>query len=103
MVSAVQDSETVVELFCFFALPFMPFLSITALMNAIRESLPPGKKTGQVSCRIYGETGRRTDPGVEDKVEPLLFDAVQKTWRLKSATDIPGIFIRVGICTSACQ
>nr|WP_265930879.1 DsbA family protein [Escherichia coli] len=35
--------------------------------------------------------------GVEDKVEPLLFDAVQKTRRLKSASDIPGIFIRAGV------
>ncbi|MFO6426164.1 hypothetical protein ACLBOM_08385 [Escherichia coli] len=34
--------------------------------------------------------------GVEDKVEPLLFDAVQKTRRLKSAEDIPGIFILCG-------
>ena len=36
--------------------------------------------------------------GVEDKVEPLLFDSVQKTRRLKSAEDIPGIFIRAGVC-----
>ncbi|MFO6428156.1 hypothetical protein ACLBOM_36440 [Escherichia coli] len=35
--------------------------------------------------------------GVEDKVEPLLFDAVQKTRKLKSAEDIPGIFIRAGV------
>ncbi|MFO6428266.1 hypothetical protein ACLBOM_37150 [Escherichia coli] len=41
--------------------------------------------------------------GVEDKVEPLLFDAVQKTRRLKSAEEIPGflsvrVFIRENIC-----
>ena len=35
--------------------------------------------------------------GIEDKVEPLLFDAVQKRRRLESASDIPGIFIRAGV------
>lgn len=30
-------------------------------------------------------------------MELQLFDVVQKTWRLKSAVDILGIFIRVGV------
>lgn len=103
--SAVQDNETVVEFFSFYCPPCYAFSQDYGIDKAIRESLPPGKKLVKYHAGFLGELGEELTRawsvamvlGVEDKVEPLLFDAVQKTRRLKSAEDIPGIFIRAGV------
>lgn len=103
--SAVQDGETVVEFFSFYCPPCYAFSQNYGIDKAIRESLPPGKKLVKYHAGFLGELGEELTRawsvamvlGVEDKVEPLLFDAVQKTRRLKSAEDIPGIFIRAGV------
>lgn len=64
--------------------------------KAIRESLHPGKNWSG-TMPFLGELGEELPLGVEDKVELLLFNAVQKTRRLKSTTVIPRIFIRAGV------
>ncbi|HAW1411676.1 TPA: thioredoxin domain-containing protein [Escherichia coli] len=105
VMSAVQDNETVVEFFSFYCPPCYAFSQDYGIDKAIRESLPPGKKLVKYHAGFLGELGEDLTRawsvamvlGVEDKVEPLLFDAVQKTRRLKSAEDIPGIFIRAGV------
>ncbi|HBA7292984.1 TPA: thioredoxin domain-containing protein [Escherichia coli] len=103
--SAVQDNETVVEFFSFYCPPCYAFSQDYGIDKAIRESLPSGKKMVKYHTGFLGELGEELTRawsvamvlGVEDKVEPLLFDAVQKTRRLRSASDIPGIFIRAGV------
>ncbi|ENS0885405.1 DsbA family protein [Escherichia coli] len=103
--SAVQDNETVVEFFSFYCPPCYAFSQDYGIDKAIRESLPPGKKLVKYHAGFLGDLGEELTRawsvamvlGVEDKVEPLLFDAVQKTRRLKSAEDILGIFIRAGV------
>ncbi|HAW0905883.1 TPA: thioredoxin domain-containing protein [Escherichia coli] len=105
VVSAVQDNETVVEFFSFYCPPCYAFSQSYGIDKAIRESLPPGKKLVKYHTGFLGELGEELTRawsvamvlGVEDKVEPLLFDAVQKTRGLKSVADIPGIFIRAGV------
>lgn len=105
VVSAVQDNETVVEFFSFYCPSCYAFSQDYGIDNAIRESLPPEKKLVRYHVDFLGELGEELTRawsvamvlGVEDKVAPLLFDAVQKTRRLKSAADIPGIFIRAGV------
>lgn len=105
VMSAVQDNETVVEFFSFYCPPCYAFSQNYGIDKAIRESLPPGKKLVKYHAGFLGELGEELTRawsvamvlGVEDKVEPLLFDAVQKTRRLKLAEDIPGIFIRAGV------
>ncbi|EFB2788029.1 MULTISPECIES: DsbA family protein [Escherichia] len=103
--SAVHDNETVVEFFSFYCPPCYAFSQDYGIDKAIRKSLPPGKKLVKYHTDFLGELGEELTRawsvamvlGVEDKVEPLLFNAVQKTRRLKSAADIPGIFIRAGV------
>ncbi|HAO9088956.1 TPA: thioredoxin domain-containing protein [Escherichia coli] len=105
VMSAVQDNETVVEFFSFYCPACYAFSQNYGIDKAIRESLPPGKKLIKYHVSFLGGLGEELTRawsvamvlGVEDKVEPLLFDAVQKTRRLKSAEDIPGIFIRAGV------
>ncbi|HAO0314660.1 TPA: thioredoxin domain-containing protein [Escherichia coli] len=105
VMSAVQDNETVVEFFSFYCPACYAFSQNYGIDKAIRESLPPGKKLIKYHVSFLGGLGEELTRawsvamvlGVEDKVEPLLFDAVQKTRRLKSAADIPGIFIRAGV------
>ncbi|EFO1265984.1 thiol:disulfide interchange protein [Escherichia albertii] len=103
--SAVRDNEMVVEFFSFYCPACYAFSQVYGIDKAIRESLPPGKKLVKYHVDSLGKLGDELTRawavamvlGVEDKVEPLLFDAVQKTRRLKSAEDIPGIFIRAGV------
>ncbi|EEW6712269.1 thiol:disulfide interchange protein [Escherichia albertii] len=107
--SAVRDNEMVVEFFSFYCPACYAFSQVYGIDKAIRESLPPGKKLVKYHVDSLGKLGDELTRawavavavavvlGVEDKVEPLLFDAVQKTRRLKSAADIPSIFIRVGV------
>ncbi len=105
VMSAVQDNETVVEFFSFYCPACYAFSQNYGIDKAIRESLPPGKKLIKYHVSFLGGLGEELTRawsvamalGVEDKVEPLLFDSVQKTRRLKSAADIPGIFIRAGV------
>ncbi len=105
VVGAVQDNETVVEFFSFYCPSCYAFSQDYGIDKGIRKRLPPGKKLVKYHVGFLGEQGEELTRawsvamvlGVEDKVEPLLFDAVQKTRRLKSAADIPGIFIRAGV------
>lgn len=103
--SAVQNNESVVEFFSFYCPTCYAFSRDYGIDKAIRESLTPGKKLVKYHTDLLGKLGEKLTMawsvamvlGVEDKVEPLLFDAVQNTRRLKSAADIPGIFIRAGV------
>ncbi|EGI3917942.1 thioredoxin domain-containing protein [Escherichia coli] len=102
---AVQDNETVVEFFSFYCPACYAFSQNYDIDKAIRESLPSEKKLVKYHTGFLGELGDELTRawsvamvlGVEDKVEPLLFDAVQKTRRLKLTADIPEIFVRAGV------
>ncbi|HGX5055555.1 TPA: DsbA family protein [Escherichia coli] len=103
--STVKDNETVIEFFSFYCPPCYAFSKSYGIDKAVREILPPGKKMMKYHAGFLGPLGDELTRawsvamlmGIEEKVEPLLFDAVQNTKMLKTTDDIRDIFIRAGM------
>ena len=82
MPETVQDNETVVEFFSFYCPPCYAFSQGYGIDGAIRESLPAGGKMVKYHMDFLGALGSELTrawsvamlSGLEEKVEPLLFD-----------------------------
>lgn len=102
---AVQDNEIVVEFFSFYCPPCYAFSQGLGIDKAIREHLPADGKMVKYHAVFLGELGEELTrawsvamvAGIEDKVELLLFDAVQNTRVLKTPEDIRAVFIKAGM------
>lgn len=103
--SSQAEGVSVVEFFSFYCPPCYSFSQHYGIDKAIRESLPAGKRMVKYHAGFLGEMGYGLTEawsvamvmGIEDKMEPLLFDAVQVSRTLKTPTDIREVFIKAGI------
>ena len=107
--NTAQGSEqpAVIEFFSFYCPPCYAFSNHYGIDKEISKILPPGQKLAKYHVDFLGPLGAHlTDAwviaqvmGIEDKVEPLLFEAAQVTHTLKTPEDIKKIFEKVGITT----
>lgn len=102
---AIQDNESVVEFFSFYCPPCYAFSQGYGIDKAIRESLPSGGKMVKYHVGFLGSLGDELTRawsvamlgGLEDKVEPLLFEATMISQTLKTPEDIRAVFVRAGM------
>ena len=101
----VQDNETVVEFFSFYCPPCYAFSQGYGIDGAIRESRPAGGKMVKDHVDVLGAQGSELTrawsvamlSGLEEKVEPLLFEATMVSRTLKRPEDIRAVFVKAGM------
>lgn len=103
--NAVQENGAVVEFFSFYCPSCYAFSQGYGIDKAIRDALPAGGKMSKYHTGFLGPLGDELTrawsvaivAGIEEQIEPLLFDAGQKTQTLKSAEDIRVVFMKAGM------
>ncbi|ELO4939627.1 DsbA family protein [Escherichia coli] len=99
------DQPTVVEFFSFYCPPCFAFSQQYGIDKGIRNALTPGKKMVKYHVDVLGPLGPQlTDAwamaqvmGIEDEVEPLLFEATQVTRSLTTPDSIRAVFEKAGV------
>lgn len=105
VVSPGQETPAVVEFFSFYCPPCYAFSQSFGVDKAIRESLPAGKSMVKYHTGFLGSLGPDLTRawslamvlGIEEKVEPLVFDALQVTRTLNKPEDIRAVFEKAGV------
>ncbi|MEE3652103.1 MULTISPECIES: thiol:disulfide interchange protein DsbA [unclassified Brenneria] len=101
---ATQEPQ-VLEFFSFYCPHCYQFSLVYHIPEAVEKALPAGTKMTRYHVDFLGPLGKELTQawavamalGVEDKVSPLLFDAVQKTQALQKPEDIRKVFISAGV------
>ncbi|EIY5162709.1 DsbA family protein [Klebsiella variicola] len=102
---AGQDNKTVVEFFSFYCPPCYAFSQGYGIDKAIRESLSTSGKMLKYHADFLGAQGDELTRawsvamlrGLEEKVEPLLFEATMVSRTLKKPEDIRAVFVKAGM------
>lgn len=100
-----EQEPAVVEFFSFYCPPCHAFSQRYNIDRGIRDSLPKGKVMVKYHISTLGSQGEALTRawsvamvlGIEEKMEPLLFEAVQVTRTVKSPEDIRAVFVRAGV------
>lgn len=95
----------VLEFFSFYCPHCYQFAQVYHIPDAIQKALPAGTKLTKYHVDFLGPLGKELTQawavaialGVEDKVAPLMFDAVQKTQTVQKPEDIRQVFIDAGV------
>ncbi|CAD5758100.1 thiol-disulfide interchange protein DsbA precursor [Escherichia coli] len=103
--SPVSHAADVVEFFSFYCPPCYAFRHQFGIDEGIRRALPPEKQMVKCHVDFLGALGPEMTHawsvamilGIEDDVEPLLFDAVQVKRSLKTPADIRAVFEKAGV------
>lgn len=101
----VAGEPAVVEFFSFYCPPCYAFANQYGIEQGIRKVLPAGKRMNKYHVAFLGPLGAELTQawsvalvlGIEAKVEPLLFEAVQVSRSLKTREDIRAVFGRAGV------
>ncbi|PLR33591.1 thiol:disulfide interchange protein DsbA [Chimaeribacter californicus] len=101
----VSGEPQVLEFFSFYCPHCYQFEKIYHISDTIKKNLPQGTKVTKYHVEFLGPLGKEMTQawavalalGVEDKVAPLMFDAVQKTQVVQTADDIKKVFIQAGV------
>ncbi|MGM7465875.1 DsbA family protein [Escherichia albertii] len=99
------EQGTVIEFFSFYCPPCFAFSAGESVDKSIRKILAPEEKMVKYHAGFLGPLGDELTRawslamllGIEEKVEYMLFDAVQNKKKLKSPDDIKAIFVSAGI------
>ncbi|AUG98741.1 thiol:disulfide interchange protein DsbA [Prodigiosinella confusarubida] len=95
----------VLEFFSFYCPHCYQFARIYHIPDAIQKELPTGIKITKYHVDFLGPLGKELTKawavaialGIEDKISPLMFDAVQKTQTVEKPEDIRQVFIDAGV------
>lgn len=101
---ATQEPQ-VLEFFSFYCPHCYQFSQVYHIPDAIQKALPAGTKMVKYHVNFLGPLGKNLTEawavaialGVEDKISPLMFDAVQKTQTVQKPEDIRNVFISAGV------
>ncbi|TKI04264.1 thiol:disulfide interchange protein DsbA [Martelella alba] len=102
----VAGEPQVLEFFSFYCPHCYEFENVYHISDSIKKSLPAGTKYVKYHVDFLGgDMGKELTRawavamalGVEDKVSPLMFDAVQKTQTVQSPSDIRDVFVKAGV------
>jgi thiol:disulfide interchange protein DsbA len=95
----------VLEFFSFYCPHCYQFEQVWHVSDNIRKNLPQGVKYAKYHVEFLGPLGKQLTQawavaialGVEDKVSPLMFEAVQKQQTVQNVDDIRKVFIQAGV------
>ncbi|MCI4186270.1 thiol:disulfide interchange protein DsbA [Dickeya dianthicola] len=101
----VPQSPQVLEFFSFYCPHCYQFAQVYHIPDTIQKALPADAKLTKYHVDFLGELGKELTQawavaialGVEEKVSPLMFDAVQKTQTVKKPEDIRQVFVAAGV------
>ncbi|MBU9845242.1 thiol:disulfide interchange protein DsbA [Rahnella ecdela] len=101
----VANEPQVLEFFSFYCPHCYQFEQVWHVSDNIRKNLPKDVKYTKYHVEFLGPLGKQLTQawavaialGVEDKVSPLMFDAVQKQQSVQNADDIRKVFIQAGV------
>jgi len=102
----VTGEPQVLEFFSFYCPHCYQFEQVFHVSDNIRKNLPEGTKMTKYHVEFLGgPMGKSMTQawavaialGVEDKVSPLMFEAVQTTQVVKTPDDIRNVFIQAGV------
>lgn len=99
------EQPAVVEFFSFYCPPCFAFSQQYGIDKGIRDVMPSGKKMVKYHVDFLGPLGTQlTDAwamaqvmGIQDKVEPLLFEAAQVSRSLTTPDSIRAVFEKAGV------
>lgn len=101
----VSGEPTVLEFFSFYCPHCYQFENVYHISETIKKNLPSDVKVTKYHVEFLGPLGKEMTQawavamalGVEEKVTPLMFDAVQKTQTVQTADDIKKVFLQAGV------
>jgi len=101
----VTGEPQVLEFFSFNCPHCYEFEQTYHISASVRQALPAGTKLIKYHVEFLQPFGKELTQawavamalGVEDKVSPLMFDAIQKTQSVQSPADIRDVFIKAGV------
>lgn len=102
--AATQEPQ-VLEFFSFYCPHCYQFSQVYHIPDAVEKALPAGTKMTRYHVDFLGPLGKNLTQawavamalGVEDKITPLMFDAVQKNQTLQKPEDIRKVFVDAGV------
>jgi len=101
----VTGEPQVLEFFSFYCPHCYQFEQVWHVSDNIRKNLPKDVKYAKYHVEFLGPLGKQLTQawavaialGVEDKVSPLMFEAVQKQQSVQNPDDIRKVFIQAGV------
>lgn len=101
----VAGEPQVLEFFSFYCPHCYQFEQVWHVSDNIRKNLPKDVKYAKYHVEFLGPLGKQLTQawavavalGVEDKVSPLMFEAVQKQQSVQTPDDIRKVFIQAGV------
>ncbi|MBG6246323.1 thiol:disulfide interchange protein DsbA [Candidatus Symbiopectobacterium sp. 'North America'] len=101
----VPQLPQVLEFFSFYCPQCYQFAEVYHIPEAVSKVLPADTKITRYHVDFLGPLGKELTQtwsvaialGVEDKVTPLMFDAVQKSQTLNTTDDIRKVFVAAGV------
>lgn len=101
----LQNAPKVLEFFSFYCPHCYEFENVYHISSAVAASLPAGTTLVKYHVDFLGPLGKQLTHawavamalGVEDKIEPAMFDAVQKTQTVQTVDDIRQVFLKAGV------
>lgn len=104
----VASAPAALKFFSFYCPSCYQYDEVLEVTDNVKKALPTDVKLTEYHVDFLGPLGPEMTHAwsvsmllnVEDKVKPLLFDAVQKKQTIKTADDIRNVFIRAGVSAS---
>lgn len=101
----VTGEPQVLEFFSFYCPHCYQFEQVYHVSENVKKALPDGTKMTKYHVEFLGPLGKQLTQawavamalGVEDKVSPLMFEAVQKTQTVQTPDDIRNVFVKAGV------
>ncbi|HEI9925767.1 TPA: thiol:disulfide interchange protein DsbA [Serratia marcescens] len=101
----VTGEPQVLEFFSFYCPHCYQFEQVYHVSENVKKALPAGTKMTKYHVEFLGPLGKQLTQawavamalGVEDKVSPLMFEAVQKTQTVQTPDDIRNVFVKAGM------
>lgn len=101
----VTGEPQVLEFFSFYCPHCYQFEQVYHVSQSVKKALPAGTKMIKYHVEFLGPLGKQLTQawavavalGVEDKVRPLMFEAVQQTQTVQTPDDIRNVFIKAGV------
>ncbi|QMJ03044.1 thiol:disulfide interchange protein DsbA [Citrobacter freundii] len=105
---AVPSAPAALKFFSFYCPSCYQYDEVLEVTDNVKKALPEDVKLTEYHVDFLGPLGADMTHAwsvamllnVEDKVKPLLFDAVQKKQSIKTADDIRNVFIQAGVSAS---
>ncbi|ALR77833.1 thiol:disulfide interchange protein DsbA [[Enterobacter] lignolyticus] len=104
----VQDAPPVLEFFSFYCPSCYQYDEVMKVADSVKKKLPSGVTLTQYHASFMGPLGEDLTHAwsvakllqVEDKVKPLMFEAVQKNRSVNTVDDIRAVFEKAGVNAS---